>query len=300
MRILFIGVPRFALELAQAGHTLAAVVLPYLDDDGAHWKLMEWAHQQSVPILPPHSVTEDASHHHQDFLKRLAPVDLLLVMSFHRRVATWVCVLARMGAWNVHASLLPRHRGYNPYYWTVRTGDTVAGVTVHGLTERFDAGPVVWQRSCQVPAKCTSGQLAELLNNLSTPTVLDAIAALQRGQLATAEPQDESAATTAPQPSLDQLTVNPTRAAGDIVRHICAATPDPGARLMLLGRTWVVRGAVLGPMPSGQLTPGTPFLVQGKLFVACAGGSFRPLTVEHANLPVDLTEEFARQGGPRS
>src|ERR671936_350010 len=51
---------------------------------------------------------------------------------------------------NIHPSLLPRHRGPEPIYWTISSGDREAGISIHLTTERTDAGPILAQRRGEV------------------------------------------------------------------------------------------------------------------------------------------------------
>ncbi|WP_131740048.1 methionyl-tRNA formyltransferase [Actinomadura roseirufa] len=72
-------------------------------------------------------------------------VDLLLVFGFNWRIPAEVLGGPRYGVLNVHPSLLPRYRGPSPIPWAVRNGDAELGVTVHRMTERIDAGPILTQ-----------------------------------------------------------------------------------------------------------------------------------------------------------
>ena len=64
---------------------------------------------------------------------------------------------------NVHPSLLPRHRGPEPIYWTIANGDQEAGITVHLAEPRIDAGPILAQRRVEVLDSDTAGTLSKRL-----------------------------------------------------------------------------------------------------------------------------------------
>ena len=84
-------------------------------------------------------------------LRGLAP-DWLVVACFPWRIPASILATPRRGALNLHPSLLPRWRGPEPLFWTFHAGDATTGVTVHRLTDRLDAGPVVAQRRRPLPA----------------------------------------------------------------------------------------------------------------------------------------------------
>src|SRR5260370_8308382 len=64
---------------------------------------------------------------------------------------------------NVHPSLLPRHRGPEPIYWTIVNGDREAGITVHQTVPRIDAGPILAQRRFEVYDEDPAGPLTQPL-----------------------------------------------------------------------------------------------------------------------------------------
>ncbi|MBI5495533.1 MAG: hypothetical protein HY904_10955 [Deltaproteobacteria bacterium] len=290
LRILFAGVPRFALALADAGHHLRAVVLPFLDDADDCWELVTRATRAGIPLFPAAAVTDDATDDERTALAGVGPVDLVLVASFDRRVAAWARALGTRGAWNVHPSLLPRHRGYNPYFWTILRGDAVSGVTVHRMTERFDDGDILARAELPVPAGSTSGQLWERLSDATMPLLLPLLEALQAGMHPAAVRQDHAAATNAPRPTDAHLSIDPTAPADDVIRHIRAATPEPGALWHVRGETYVVRGAAPGPDAPRGCAPGQVFPHDDRAYVAAGRGSFRPLSLELRGRPVALAE----------
>lgn len=125
----------------------------------------------------------------------LAP-DVVCVAGYPRRLPRSVCDLAPLGTFNVHAALLPRHRGRLPLFWIYYRNDSDTGVTVHHVSDRLDAGDVV----AQVAFPLERGLPVEALNRRNAATgsalLLDTLAAAD-GRLAPRR-QDESLATTAP------------------------------------------------------------------------------------------------------
>jgi methionyl-tRNA formyltransferase len=71
--------------------------------------------------------------------------DILLVFGFNWKLPREVLDVPRLGALNVHPAPLPKYRGPSPIPWGIRNGDPYMGLTVHRMTERIDAGPVLAQ-----------------------------------------------------------------------------------------------------------------------------------------------------------
>lgn len=73
-------------------------------------------------------------------------VDLLIVFGFAWKLPTSVLAIPRLGAINIHVSMLPQYRGPAPLLWAIRNGDRTGGVTVHWMDEGFDTGNVLAQQ----------------------------------------------------------------------------------------------------------------------------------------------------------
>jgi methionyl-tRNA formyltransferase len=91
--------------------------------------------------------------------------DLIVVACYPRLIPASVSDTARVAAVNVHPSLLPRHRGPDPLFWTFHGGDDQSGVTVHLLSPEFDAGAVLFQRETAI---LPGESLADLEKRLAT------------------------------------------------------------------------------------------------------------------------------------
>lgn len=130
--------------------------------------------------------------------------------------------VAPLGAVNIHPSLLPRLRGPDPLFWTLREGSGVAGVTVHRLTGRFDAGPIYAQEGVEYAPGTTESELEALLAETGANLAVGVIDELVRGT-AEPRPQDDSLATYAGWPDADDYVIDlrrPARAAYTFARGI--------------------------------------------------------------------------------
>ena len=128
--------------------------------------------------------------------QRLRP-DLLCIGTFPSVLSPAVLELPSAGAINVHMSLLPKHRGPDPLFWTYLGDDRETGVTVHWLTDRADAGDIVLQR--KIPLE-RGRHLLSVYCDLATiggELIAEAVTLMRDGR-ATRTPQDESQATSEP------------------------------------------------------------------------------------------------------
>src|SRR5437763_10114191 len=73
--------------------------------------------------------------------------DLICVASFPRIIPREILARASRGGLNVHAALLPKHRGVDPLFWTFFDFDEETGVTLHWIDEGVDSGDIVAQRA---------------------------------------------------------------------------------------------------------------------------------------------------------
>lgn len=133
--------------------------------------------------------------------------DVLLVFGFNWRLPDAVLKLPRLGVLNVHPSALPRYRGPSPVLWAIRNGDPRMGLSVHRMTGRIDAGPVLAQvTDLPVPDHVSRQDVWDAQRAVLPGLLRDALGRAACGDPGT--PQDEEAATYAgfPPPGWFQVT----------------------------------------------------------------------------------------------
>lgn len=134
---------------------------------------------------------------------RAAAVDVACIATFPWRLAPSLLGAARAGTLNVHTSLLPRHRGPTPLFWTYHADDRETGVTVHRADPRMDAGPIVAQTRVALPRGHPVRTLHAQLAAAGAPLLRDAVLAMSNGT-ASLRAQDEQLATQAPRVRAEQ------------------------------------------------------------------------------------------------
>jgi methionyl-tRNA formyltransferase len=132
--------------------------------------------------------------------------DVLLVFGFNWRLPPDALAVPKLGVLNVHPSALPKYRGPSPVLWAIRNGDPHLGLTVHRMTERIDAGPVVAQvEDLPLPDTVTSQDVWELIKSALPELINRALDRAVHGD--PGSPQDEDQATYAGFPPPDWYTV---------------------------------------------------------------------------------------------
>lgn len=128
---------------------------------------------------------------------RAEGIELACIATFPWPLRADVFAAPRLGTVNVHASLLPRHRGPNPWFWTYHADDREVGVTVHTCEPQVDRGAVLAQSRWALPRGHPVAALHREAAERGAALLPDVIARAARGALL-AVAQDEAAATRAP------------------------------------------------------------------------------------------------------
>jgi methionyl-tRNA formyltransferase len=206
-------------------------------------------------------------------LRSLAP-DLLIVVAYGQILPPAVLAIPRLGAINLHYSLLPRHRGASPIAAAILAGDRETGVTVMWMTEGLDEGPTFVSVATPIGEDEDAGSLGSRLAQLGAACLADALDRLERGESARKE-QDPALATYAPKLSSDAGRLSFERAAGEIVRRVRAFTPEPGAFLPLREGRLIVTSAEAEVGFDHRAEPGTVLAIDPArgCSVAAADGS---------------------------
>jgi methionyl-tRNA formyltransferase len=176
-------------------------------------------------------------------VQRLAP-DFLVVVAYGQIIPPSMLAIPKHGAVNVHASLLPRHRGAAPIAHAILSGDAETGVTMMRMDEQLDHGPVLAARTTMIgereDAPALTARLAEMGAELLVET-------LERIDEITAVDQEHPAATIAPRLSREDGELEWTMDAHEIDRRVRALQPWPGVTLPTnRGRIKVLSGHVDG------------------------------------------------------
>jgi len=176
-------------------------------------------------------------------LRSLAP-DLLIVVAYGQILPRPVLDIPKLGALNVHASLLPRWRGAAPVARAILAGDTETGVSIMKMDELLDHGPVLAAQATPIEEGEDAAQLTRRLAGIGAKLLVET---LERFEDVRAAAQDHEKATLAPKLTREEGELDWSIGAGEIDRRVRGLQPWPGATLPTLkGRVKVLRGHVEG------------------------------------------------------
>ena len=135
--------------------------------------------------------------------------DALVVACYNRLIPAAIYERLPLGGLNLHPSLLPNKRGPDPLFWVFHAGDELAGVTVHQLSDEFDAGGILAQQSLPMPDGISEDELDARLADIGAGLLVECLDGLMRGGL-TPQLQDEALATWAPHPRAEDWVIDET------------------------------------------------------------------------------------------
>lgn len=225
-----------------------------------------------IPVLQPEKIVSAA-----DALARLR-ADLFLVMAYGQYLPGKIISLPEKACWNLHASLLPRHRGASPVHHAILAGDVESGITVIEVAREMDAGAMVLHTRLTLDPGETAGTLHDRLARLAPEACHQALTLLHEGAAHPKE-QNEDEVTYAPKLSRADGRLDWSAAADALEQRVRAFDPWPGTFTTLpdgKGLKIFPPVAVLpGELPGDgeACLPGTLHLpAAGRLAVTCGDG----------------------------
>ena len=167
MKVIFMGTPDFSVPtlqaLVDAGYEVAGVFTQPDRPKGRGGKVQmspvkELALRLGIPVFQPLKIRADGL----EPLRALAP-DVCVTAAFGQILSQEVLDVPRLGTVNVHASLLPRHRGAAPVQWALLSGDAVTGVTTMFTDRGIDTGDMLLRAETPILPDDTAGTLTDRL-----------------------------------------------------------------------------------------------------------------------------------------
>jgi methionyl-tRNA formyltransferase len=194
--------------------------------------------------------------------------DVAVVLAYGRILPPPVLSAPRLGCINLHASLLPRHRGAAPIQWAILEGDRETGISLMQMDEGMDTGPVFTTRVISISDRTTAGELTEALAELAATLIREDLPRACAGEFAL-RAQDHARATHAPPIEREHTLLDFTTSALSLARRVRAFAPQPGAQTSLGGKLF----KVLEATPAGELDASATAPVEGAPTEGLAGAA---------------------------
>jgi methionyl-tRNA formyltransferase len=224
--------------LLDRGEHIAAL-FTHEDDAGERQWFSSCAHLAREHGVPVYTVEPRDSDEVERVIAEIAP-DLILSFYYRKMIPEHILALARLGAFNMHGSLLPRYRGRAPLNWAIIHGERETGVTLHVMVKAADAGDMIDWQAVPIGPEETAGEVAMRIPAAAVAVVARQIDALKAGN-APRHKQDEGRVTyygiRKPKDGLIDWSRTP-RQVVDLVRAV--TLPFPGAFTFAAGRKIMV------------------------------------------------------------
>ncbi|NOZ04761.1 MAG: methionyl-tRNA formyltransferase [Chloroflexi bacterium] len=183
----------------------------------------EAARRLGLPVWQPETMRDEQVVHR---LREASP-DVIVVAAFGEILRPNILAIPPHGIVNVHASLLPKHRGASPVAGALLAGDTTTGITIMLMDQGMDTGPILGQATLPIAAQDNRGTLTEALARLGPKLLTEVLPRWLRGEI-TPQPQDDALATYTSLIKKHDGLVDWEKPAKQIWRRFCAYTPWPG------------------------------------------------------------------------
>ena len=282
MKVAFAGTPEFAATilrgLISSYHDVGLVISQPNPRKGRGRKsqptpVAELARATGLPLRQParlSEVADEISHH-----------NALVVAAYGQILRPDTLYAASEGAWNVHASLLPKYRGAAPVERAIMEGERETGVTVIRMDEGLDTGPMALQRRVEISPELTGGELTQLLAHVGAKAIVESLTSLEAGTLTLVE-QDDLHATYASKLSDEDKIILWEESAEEVHDLIRALSPHIGARAFHPGvegpvkiwRSRITRDEDL------SLDVGEIYAQDGRIVVGCGTGLLEVLELQ--------------------
>lgn len=298
LRVVFMGTPEFSAAtlraLVEAGHDIAAVYSQPPRPAGRRGLELTKspvhlaAEELGIEVRTPRSL-KSADEQEAFFALR---ADVAVVVAYGLLLPKAILEGTRLGAYNGHASLLPRWRGAAPIQRAIMAGDAETGMMAMKMDEGLDTGPVALTERMAIAPDMTAGELHDVLMETGAGLMVKTLAALERGELSLTS-QTEDGVTYAKKISKEETRIDWSLPAREVHNRIRGLSPFPGAWCEMAVGDKIERVKLLrSTLADGSGRPGE--ILDDALAVACGEGAVRLVEVQRAGGKALAAEEFLR------
>lgn len=221
-------------KLIEMGADIAAVVTHEDNLRENIWfrSVRDLAFEHSIPVYQPPDVNSPAM---VAAVRRIAP-DVIFSFYFRQVLGKELLEIPRIGAFNLHGSLLPRYRGRCPVNWVLVHGEKETGVTLHRMELKPDSGAIIAQRAVPIDCQDTALTLFEKMTVAAAELIADVYPKMLTGEIREL-PQDHRVASYFGGRTAKDGRIDWSRRATEIYNLVRAVThPYPGAFTEVKGR----------------------------------------------------------------
>lgn len=244
---------------------------------------------KKIPLYQPERIRESES---LAILEGLSP-DVIVVAAYGQILPASILQLPKYGCLNIHASLLPRHRGASPINAAILSGDEKSGITIMQMDEGLDTGAIWIQSALSIGPRETAGQLHDRLGELAPEALFRTLDLVRRGEKPVA--QEDGLATHAPKLKREDGALDWMRSARELDWQIRGLTPWPGAYTAWPGEgTLALKIHQAEVVKEASGAPGSILDLADGILVAAGEGALRLQEVQLAGGKRLQVEDFLR------
>ncbi|CAH0415841.1 methionyl-tRNA formyltransferase [Periweissella fabaria] len=244
--VVFMGTPAFSAPILEAvianGYDVKAVVTQPDRPVGRKRILTptpvkEVALAHAIEVLQPEKISGS------DEMQRVIDInpDLIITAAFGQFLPTKLLNAAKIGAINVHASLLPKYRGGAPVHYSIINGDAKTGVSIMYMVKKMDAGDVIAVAEEPITGTDNVGTMFDKLSVLGRDLLIKTLPDLIAGNV-TPVAQDESLVSFSPNITPEQEQLDFNQPAQVIDNHVRGLFPFPTAYTVINGVRTKIQG----------------------------------------------------------
>jgi len=287
LRLVMLGTGSFALStfqgLYETSHEIVGLVTQPDRTGRGHHKhvnlMKELANEYETPVFQPVKANDPES------LGRLREfnADLFVTAAYGQILSAELLSIPKIGAINVHASLLPKYRGAAPIQFAIINGEKETGITIFRIEPKLDAGPILGVERTDIGEKETYGKLQDRLADLAVPLTCKVVDDLAAGT-AQESVQDASLVSRAPRLKKADGMIPWQKSSRLVGCHIRGVQPWPKPSTVLHAGDTSLRLLVLDVDSSDHVIIGEPGTIEvvdrKRLFVKTQEGSVELLLLQ--------------------
>lgn len=259
-KIIFIGSDEFAEPILKGmillGLNIPLVITEAAKPAGRKQDIKPTAVSQLAQDFKKKVIETDDIKKQIDAIKKIGP-DLIILTDFGQLIPKEILALPRLGALNIHPSLLPKYRGATPIQTAILDGAKLTGVTLMRMSPEFDKGPILAQIEADIYDDDTAADLEKRLSVVAVKLlheVLPKIVAKKLREL----PQDNTQATYTKKFKKEDGLIDWKKPAKEINNQIRAFYPWPSSYTIIDNKRLIILAAHL---EASNLKPKTLNLV---------------------------------------
>jgi len=241
MKIVFMGTPNFSVPILEAliEKYDVSLVVTQPDKEVGRKRILtptpvkECALKHNISVFQPVKIRDD----YQKVVDEKP--DMVITAAFGQFIPDEVINCARLGAINVHGSLLPKYRGGSPVQTSIINGDLKTGITIMYMVKKMDAGDIITQRSVDILDSDNNETLFEKLSYVGRDLLLETIPSIVDGTNPRIS-QDEDKVTFAYNITHEEQFINWNKTSREIFNLVRGLNPNPTALTSINGNLFKV------------------------------------------------------------